>query len=254
MKLPSNSKNKMVKYSTLALLSLFVTLASNSNAQNCDSLYTVVQSYLANDKECRLFVSDGQTYAAFLDREKAEFKTTLYGNSLYRIAASAGTKDDYVIFSIYDSEENMLFTNRTEKNVPFWDFKVKNTFPVRIETELDPDKQNPAMPFEKEYFKLNLEISDINFFPLTWTAVHKVDEDSPLYNLSFSALEKRNVEVIVLVKAFDETFSQEIFEKHSYAHHHWKQNVKFKRNFKVNDKGVVELYVDQLNDFDTLSN
>lgn len=88
-----------------------------------------------------MFVSDGQTYAAFLDREKAEFKTTLYGNSLYRIAASAGTKDDYVIFSIYDSEENMLFTNRTEKNAPFWDFKVKNTLPVRIETELDPDKK-----------------------------------------------------------------------------------------------------------------
>ena len=116
------------------------------------------------------------------------------------------------------------------------------------------DKKNSSTPFEKEYFKLNLEISDINFFPLTWTVVHKVDENSPFNALKFSELNERNVEVIVLIKAFDETFSQEIFEKHSYAHHQWKENVKFKRNFKVNDQGVVELYVDQLHDFDSSSN
>lgn len=137
----------MKKYYSIALLASILLIGSNAKAQNCDSIYKVVQSYLINDDDGRLFVSDGQTYVAFLDREKAEFKTTLYGSSYYRIAASAGTKDDYVIFSIYDSEENMLFTNRTEKNAPYWDFKVKNTLPVRIETELDPDKKVSGCAF-----------------------------------------------------------------------------------------------------------
>lgn len=113
----------------------------NSNAQDCDSIARVVEKYITNDEKGKPFVSDGQVYVAFLDNEKAEFKTTLYGGSYYRLAASAGVKDDYVIFSIFDSEENLLFTNKDFKNAPYWDFKVENTVPVRIQTELDTDKK-----------------------------------------------------------------------------------------------------------------
>lgn len=131
----------MKKIFTLAIIALFIGKFSISYAQDCDSIYRVVQSYLTHDEQGRLFVSDGQTYTAFLDREKAEFNTTLYGGSMYRIAASAGTKDDYVIFSIFDTEDNLLFTNRDQKNAPFWDFKVNNTIQVRVQTELDQDKK-----------------------------------------------------------------------------------------------------------------
>src|SRR5690554_7130832 len=67
----------------------------STKAQDCDSIYRVVESYLVTSDDGRSFVSDGQVYTAFLDNEKAEFNTTLYGNTVYRIAASAGTKDDY---------------------------------------------------------------------------------------------------------------------------------------------------------------
>jgi hypothetical protein len=87
------------------------------------------------------FVSDGQVYTAFLDREKAEFKTTFFGGSTYRIAASAGSEDDFVIFTVKDLEGNILFTNRKYKNSSHWDFKVDSTIPVVIETELDTDKK-----------------------------------------------------------------------------------------------------------------
>src|SRR5690554_7069509 len=65
----------------------------STKAQDCDSIYRVVESYLVTSDDGRSFVSDGQVYTAFLDNEKAEFNTTLYGNTVYRIAASAGTKD-----------------------------------------------------------------------------------------------------------------------------------------------------------------
>ena len=114
-----------------------------NHAQDCEGLVKVCNEYLtgASEKSKGKFVSDGQVYTAFLDREKSEFKTTFYGGSTYRIAASAGSEDNFVIFTLRDMEGNILFTNRNYKNSPYWDIKVPKTIPVTIETELDMDKK-----------------------------------------------------------------------------------------------------------------
>jgi hypothetical protein len=127
----------------ILFIGFILTLVTSFNvqAQDCDSIYRVVESYLVANDEGRIFVSDGQVYTAFLDNEKAEFKTTLYGGSVYRIAASAGTRDDYAIFTIRDMDDNILFTNRDQRNSPYWDFKIESTVPVVVQTELDTDKK-----------------------------------------------------------------------------------------------------------------
>ncbi|MEX1192543.1 MAG: hypothetical protein WED10_14730 [Brumimicrobium sp.] len=127
---------KVIFIGLMMLASIFT-----SQAQDCDSIYRVVEKYLVENDEGRAFVSDGQVYTAFLDNEKAEFKTTLYGGSVYRIAASAGTRDDYALFTIKDMDDNILFTNRDQMNNPYWDFKIESTIPVTIQTELDTDKK-----------------------------------------------------------------------------------------------------------------
>lgn len=117
-----------------------ILLSTLSFAQvNCEQIAEDCSAYLNGESGNPLFVSDGQVYTAFLDREQAEFKTTLYGGSTYRVAASAGRDEDYVIFSILDLEGNLLFTNRDHKNAPYWDFEVPNSIPVVIVTELDLD-------------------------------------------------------------------------------------------------------------------
>lgn len=117
------------------LLLTFGLFSLGAFAQDCDGVVKECQRLLSKGD----FISDGQVYTAFLDREKAEFKTTLYGGTTYRIAASAGTKDDFVLFSIKDPEGHTLFSNRNYKNAPYWDFRVEETIPVVIETELDLD-------------------------------------------------------------------------------------------------------------------
>ena len=92
----------------------------------------------------------------------------------------------------------------------------------------------------------------IQFFPLTWTIVHKVDENSPLYELSVEQIKERNTELIVMVEAFDETFSQNIIEKRSFAGDQWIGGVKFKRNFSVNEEGKIDLRIDELNDVEAI--
>ena len=111
----------------------------------CDSISNVTNSYLntSQDKELnRIFISDGQVYRTFLDEDQvSEFEVTLYGGSTYRIAASAGIAENFLIFEIYDTSRNLLFSNKDYNNAPYWDFKVPESLPIIIETELDIDKK-----------------------------------------------------------------------------------------------------------------
>lgn len=134
---------KLVK---LLGLIIAVSFASVSYSQiTCDSIASVANSYLhtENDKvQSRVFISDGQVYRAFLDEDQtAEFEVTFYGNSTYRIATSAGTADNFVIFEVYDLERNLLFSNYDYVNAPYWDFEIENTIDCTIEVKLDMNKK-----------------------------------------------------------------------------------------------------------------
>jgi hypothetical protein len=90
------------------------------------------------------FVSDGQEYRALLKGDElAEFNVTFYGGSTYRIVACSGNSEGNLIFSLYDREKNLLFTNRDYQNTPYWDFEIKNTVNIVIEAELK-DKENSS--------------------------------------------------------------------------------------------------------------
>ena len=119
-------------------IATFVSLSS-VNAQDCEGIVRACEDLLKKDTKGKDFISDGQVYTAFLDREKAEFKTTFFGGTTYRIVASGGSKENYIIFTIKDPDGNILFSNRNYKNSPYWDFNVKESLPVTIETEFDLD-------------------------------------------------------------------------------------------------------------------
>lgn len=114
-------------------------LSITTNAQDCESIAQACEQTLHSGKDGESFISDGQVYTAFLDREKAEFKTTLFGGATYRIATSAGSEENYVIFTIKDQAGNILFSNSNYKNAPYWDFQTDETITITIETELDKD-------------------------------------------------------------------------------------------------------------------
>jgi inward rectifier potassium channel len=109
-----------------------------------------------------------------------------------------------------------------------------------------------ATAYERHYYTLPLEIDFTRFFPLTWTLVHLIDEDSPLWNLNLKDIQEKDAEVLIIVEAFDETFSQMVLQKHSYAEHQWKDQVKFKRNFKVEGEGKIILNIDELNELESI--
>jgi len=119
--------------SALVILGISI-FSSFTKAQISDT----VASLCAKHLEAK-FISDGQQYRALLmnAEETAEFHTTLYGGTLYRIAACTGLTDGNLIFTIKDAEGNVLFTNSEFKNAAYWDFKVINTVDCVIEAKLD---------------------------------------------------------------------------------------------------------------------
>lgn len=120
----------------------FVSIAAFYNKVNaqCDTIANICAKHIIST-----FISDGQQYRALLlnSEETAEFQTTFFGETTYRIAACSGTSDGNLIFNIYDQDRHLLFTNRDKKNAPYWDFKVKSTLETIIEAQLDANK-NPG--------------------------------------------------------------------------------------------------------------
>lgn len=125
---------KKVLASTL-LAALFVIGNPFKVSAQCDTIASVCAKHIISS-----FISDGQQYRSLLlnPDETAEFKTTFFGETVYRIAACSGLTDGNLIFNIYDQDHNIIFTNKDYKNAPYWDFKVKSTVEVTIEAKLDP--------------------------------------------------------------------------------------------------------------------
>ena len=69
---------------------------------------------------------------------------------------------------------------------------------------------------EREYIPLKLERERVVFFPATWTVVHPIDEKSPLWGEMKDDLLGCDVEFLVLLNGFDETFSQNVHARSSY--------------------------------------
>ena len=54
-------------------------------------------------------------------------------------------------------------------------------------------------------------------FALTWTVLHVIDKDSPLYGLTKERVEEEAGNILVLISGMDETFAQRIHARHAYG-------------------------------------
>jgi len=68
----------------------------------------------------------------------------------------------------------------------------------------------------RRFYPLALEREKVTFFPLSWTIVHPIDDQSPLVGLTEDDLSKANAEFLVLLTGIDETFSQTVHTRSSY--------------------------------------
>ena len=108
------------------------------------------------------------------------------------------------------------------------------------------DKEKKLRQFEI----LKLERSKINFLSLSWTIVHPIDEHSPLYHLTKEKLKEAKTEFIIMLKGFDETFSQTVYSRNSYLYSEMEWEAKFILAISDNGDGKARLDMDKISAYE----
>jgi hypothetical protein len=91
------------------------------------------------------FVASGQPFRAFLTgTEVAEFHTTFFSGSRYRVVACSHENNN-ILFSIYDKERNLLFSNEDYEAAGSWDFKIEGSVECIVEARLNPEKSTSGI-------------------------------------------------------------------------------------------------------------
>lgn len=118
---------------------------------------------------------------------------------------------------------------------------------VEVEAFLIISLNNPETN-NRDYYNVRLERSKINFFPLSWTIVHPIDDESPLNVLEKDDYKKLDLELLVNIKGFDEISCQTVFSRYSYLNSDIVWDAKFKPDFETIN-GNSSLFIDRINDY-----
>jgi inward rectifier potassium channel len=89
----------------------------------------------------------------------------------------------------------------------------------------------------RRYYPLNLERESVVFFPLSWTVVHTIDEQSPLFGVTEDELCASGAEFLILLTGMDETFSQVVNARSSYRANEVVWDAKFTDIFIYDPEG-----------------
>lgn len=125
-------------------------------------------------------------------------------------------------------------------------FRLMNNRPtIMIEPEISvtliiSEKDENAV-VKRAFYDLNLEKDKIMYLPTTWTIVHEIDKDSPLFNLSESEIKSLELEWYILMQYHEESFSQKVYQIHSYTSADLKFNVQFSKSTSFNNEGFTVL-------------
>ena len=131
------------------------------------------------------------------------------------------------------------------KNTNLTDAEAKMTLAMTIE---DNGK------LLNKFYNLDLELAKINALTSSWTLVHPITENSPLYNLTASDYQNISGEILVFIKVFDDMFSATVVKRTSYSFEEVVYGAKFSPMFsRSNDDNRTELHIDKLNAFENVT-
>ena len=98
----------------------------------------------------------------------------------------------------------------------------------------------------RTFAQLELQITKVAMMPTSWTVNHIINDESPLRNFDLKAILEKEVEIFVLLKGFDETFSQTIYSRHSFVAKEFVWGAKFVRPFHVDENGKLIMNIDKV--------
>jgi inward rectifier potassium channel len=102
----------------------------------------------------------------------------------------------------------------------------------------------------RKFFQLELERKFVSILTLNWTVVHPLDENSPIRDINPEELERRAATLSVILKTFDDTFSQTVHSRTSYTSNDFIWDAKFKPAFERDETGRVVLDMSRISEYE----
>jgi inward rectifier potassium channel len=155
----------------------------------------------------------------------------------------------------------IIFSNQAViapyKNINAFEFRIVNErknqlIEVEVQALLSINKLVDGVR-KGLFLDLPLETKRVNFFPLTWTLVHPIDESSPFFEMSREDLIEADAEIIILIKAYDDSFSQHVYRRFSYIATEIVWGAKFNIIYKNEDDGMVNLMLDKFQEIERVT-
>jgi inward rectifier potassium channel len=107
-------------------------------------------------------------------------------------------------------------------------------------------EQDASGQLRRNFVELKLERKKIFFLALTWTVVHPIDGSSPLAGKSAADLERLQAEVLILIRGYDDSFTQVVNTRYSYRWEEIQWSARFAPAFDVAPGGHLVLDLDRI--------
>lgn len=103
---------------------------------------------------------------------------------------------------------------------------------------------------KRRFYQLNLEIDKIYMFVISWTVVHPITDDSPFKDIDLGNINSLDGEIVIQLKAFDETYSQEIMARYSYTFDEVIYNATYISMHDLDDEGNAIVNMHDINKYE----
>lgn len=113
---------------------------------------------------------------------------------------------------------------------------------IRVNAALRVQQQNEAV---YKFYDLKLERSKVDSLSMNWTVVHPIDDQSPLKDLTQEDMMGSDLEVYVLVRGFDDVYSNYVSRRTSYTFEEIKFDRKFVPMYRESEDGkttIIEIH------------
>jgi inward rectifier potassium channel len=109
-----------------------------------------------------------------------------------------------------------------QNNLPTLLFRAANQrrnqmLEAQVRLSLSRDEVTTDGHHVRRFYELQVLRSYNPTFSLSWTLMHSIDEQSPLYGFSAESLAESQSQIIVSLSGIDETVSQNVHARHTYG-------------------------------------
>jgi inward rectifier potassium channel len=105
---------------------------------------------------------------------------------------------------------------------------------------------------QRRFFPLELERKAVSILTINWTVVHPIDANSPLAEMTHQELIDSEAAFAILLRAFDDTFSQTVHSRTAYQAREIVWGGKFKPIFDRDENGRIVLDLSRINEHEVL--